>query len=343
MLPAFEAILGQDAAIRKLRSVLKNRRIPHALLFTGMDGVGKRTTAVMMARACNCLSCVQEAHGEGGAADETPASSGYPCGTCRFCVKIAEGMHPDVTIVEPENGTIKISQIRSLCDVLMLRPFECRMRVAIISDAHLMNPSAGNALLKTLEEPPAHTLLILTAHQTTDLLPTIVSRCQHIRFNPVSRAVLSDILMRQRGLGAEEASIISRLAGGSVSKAIGLKASWMHQRCWLMDELSRLHDSSLHIVLALSEKLSKNRDALPDVFEIMLSWFRDILVFSHDPDRVINQDALDGIREASGRYDSDQVYRSIRAVQMIQNHIQAKANVQLSLDHLLLSLKAFQQ
>ena len=90
-------------------------------------------------------------------------------------------------MIQPEGGVIKIAQIRNLCRILSMKPFEGETRVAILIDAHLMNPSAGNALLKILEEPPEQTLLILTARQTSDLLPTIVSRCQHIRFNPVSR------------------------------------------------------------------------------------------------------------------------------------------------------------
>ena len=207
-----------------------------------------------------------------------------------------------------------------------------------------MNASSSNALLKTLEEPPEHTLLILTAHQTSDLLPTIVSRCQHIRFNPVPRSALTEILIRQRGVENKEASVISGLAHGSVSKALGLKSSWMNKRRWIMAEMGKLKESSLHVILALSEKLSKNRDDLPDILEIMLSWFRDILIYPHDPEKVINQDMLDSIRDVSERYIPDRIYRSIQAVQTMLNRIQtSKTNVQLSMDYLLLRLKAFQQ
>ena len=148
-----------------------------------------------------------------------------------------------------------------------------------------------------LEEPPEQTLLILTARQSADLLPTIVSRCLHIRFNPVSRPALSGALIQHHGFGADEASIVAALAGGSFSRALSMKkATWMSWRGWLITELSRLGSSPFHVILALSEKLSKNRDALSDVFEIMLSWFRDILIVHLRSANVINRDRLEHVQ-----------------------------------------------
>jgi DNA polymerase-3 subunit delta' len=240
-------------------------------------------------------------------------------------------------LVQPEGGVMKIAQIRNLCRSLSMKPFEGETRVAILIDAHLMNPSAGNALLKILEEPPEQTLLILTARQTSDLLPTIVSRCQHIRFNPVSRTALCGALIRQHGFGADEASAVAALAGGSFSRALAMKYSaWMRRRDWLITELDRLGSSPLHVVLALSEKLSKNRDVLSDVFEIMFSWFRDLLVVACDPAKVINQDRLEIVREASRRHTADALIHGVDAVKTAQTHVEARTNVRLSMDHLLL-------
>lgn len=263
--------------------------------------------------------------------------SGYPCGQCGPCLRIAEGFHPDIALIQPEGGVIKIAQIRNLCRILSMKPFEGAMRVAILVDAHLMNHSAGNALLKILEEPPEQTLLILTARQTSELLSTIVSRCQHIRFNPVSRAALSEALVQHHEFGMDEASTVSALAGGSFSRALAMKHSvWMSRRDWLITELDRLGTSSLHVVLALSEKLSKNRDALSDVFEIMFSWFRDLLIVSRDPAKVINLDRLDLVRKASLRYPATALIHSVNAIKIAQTHVDARTNVRLSMDHLLL-------
>jgi len=322
--------------------ILRSGRIPHALMFTGSDGIGKQTAAMGMAMACNC-----EAYAMVGAhTDDQPETAdgfpSYPCGCCSSCKKVAAGIHPDVTLIHPEGGGIKIAQIRSLCQVLSMKPFEGRMRVAILCDAHLMNSSSGNALLKTLEEPPEQTLLILTARQTSDLLPTIASRCQHIRFKPVSREDLSKALIQDHGFNAEEASTVATLAGGSFSRAISMKQSWLIWRKWLIGELGRLSFSPLHVVLALSEKLASQRDSLSAIFEIMLSWFRDLMVFSCNSSKVINRDQWESIREASLKYTDYTLIHSVIAVQAAQNHIESKTNIQLSMDHLLLLLRQYQ-
>jgi len=316
--------------------ILKNGRIPHALLFTGIDGVGKRTAAVRLAMAANCMDYLALKRPVAMAGNpEKP--SGHPCGQCGPCLRIADGTHPDIALVQPEGGVIKIAQIRNLCRILSMKPFEGETRVAILIDAHLMNPSAGNALLKILEEPPEQTLLILAARQASDLLPTIVSRCQHIRFNPVSRTALSEALIRHHGFDTDEASTVAALAGGSFSRALAMKHSdWMRRRGWLIAELDRLGSSPLHVVLALSEKLSKNREALSDFFEIMFSWFRDLLIVASDPAKVINQDRLDLVQEASRRYTADELIHSVIAVKTAQAHVEARTNVRLSMDHLLL-------
>jgi DNA polymerase III subunit delta' len=339
-LSGFEPIVGQDQAHRALLRILKSGRVPQSLLFSGINGVGKRTTAVRLAMACNCIrNAAPQRQSDRSSSDNPEAFSNYPCGQCGPCLRIVAGKHPDITSVQPEAGVIKIGEIRNLCRILSMKPFEGHARVAILSDAHLMNPPASNALLKMLEEPPEHTLLILTARQSADLLPTIVSRCQHIRFNPVSRPVLSGTLIQHHGFGTDEASTVAALAEGSFSRALSMKKdTWMSWRGWLINELSRLDSSPFHVILALSEKLSKNREALSDVFEIMLSWFRDILVSTCDPALVINRDYLEYVKQASLRYARSDLIQSANAVKSAQANIEARTNVRLSMDHLLLRL-----
>jgi len=336
----FETIVGQNQALRPLHQILKSGRIPHSLLFSGIDGVGKRSAAVRLAMACSCTRYAARQRQSGRNSSENPEEfSDYPCGQCGPCLRIAAGIHPDIISIHPEAGVIKIGEIRNLCRILSMKPFEGLVRVAILTDAHLMNPPASNALLKMLEEPPEHTLLILTAKQSADLLPTIVSRCLHIRFNPISRPALSGALIQHHGFDPEEASVVAALAGGSFSRALSMKkTTWMRWRSWLITELSRLGSSPFHVVLAFSEILSKNRDALSDVFEVMLSWFRDILIFTCDPAHVINRDYLEQIREASRCCSKSGLVQSVDAVKTAQVHIEAKTNIRLSMDHLLLRL-----
>jgi DNA polymerase-3 subunit delta' len=191
-----------------------------------------------------------------------------------------------------------------------------------------------------LEEPPEQTLMILIAGQTADLLPTIVSRCQHIRFTPISRTVLSDALIHHQGVGANEAMAMASLAGGSFSRALTLKdPAWIARRDWVIAALSHLQNSPLHVVLALSEKLSKNRDTLSDLFDIMFCWFRDVLIVTRDPVKVMNLDRLDRVREAAGRFRPADVMDCVDALQTARAHVEARTNVRLSMDHLLLLIR----
>lgn len=312
--------------------------MPHALLLTGMDGIGKRTAALQLAMAVNCTAdfLLNTSH----PAPENPGKFPVlPCGRCPACLRIAEGIHPDIVWIHPEGGVVKIAQIRNLCDTLSMKAFEGKKRVAILVDAHLMNPSSANALLKMLEEPPEETLLILTAAQAADLLPTIVSRCQHIRFNPVSRQKLCQALIQHHGFSENEAHTVSALACGSFSRALAMKHSdWMVRRNWVINELKRIADAPMHVVLALSEKLSKNRDALPEVFEIMASWFRDLLVVMRDPSKIINRDRMKDIQTASRRHAAAVWLACINAVQTAQTRVDARTNVRLSMDCLLLMI-----
>ncbi|RPJ72983.1 MAG: DNA polymerase III subunit delta', partial [Desulfobacteraceae bacterium] len=191
-MPGFDAIIGQPRPIRILTRLLARGILPHALLFTGMEGVGKKTTAAAVIMACNCLGS-SEAEDD-GRGRMTPGAGG--CGTCAACRKIAAGSHPDLRRLAPAGGMIKIEPIRELCAFLNMKPFEARMRAVVITDAQALNPAAGNALLKMLEEPPPQTVMILTTAQAADVLPTIVSRCRQIHFAPLVRRDVAAILMR---------------------------------------------------------------------------------------------------------------------------------------------------
>src|ERR687898_467947 len=150
--------------------------LPPSLIFAGPDGVGKRGAALALAQLFNCVSPIDGA---------TPDA----CGTCAACRRIARGVHADVLVVEPgDSGSIKVDQARDAVERSAYRPFEGRRRVVIVDDADAMEASAQNALLKTLEEPPAGSTFVLVTARPDLLLPTVRSRCQRVRFTPLSPA-----------------------------------------------------------------------------------------------------------------------------------------------------------
>jgi DNA polymerase-3 subunit delta' len=318
--------------VRILAAFLQKRNIPHALLFTGIEGIGKKDAATAFAMACNCTG---EKPGLSEVIDDSTIKKDLPlavnpCGCCRSCRKIESGNHPDIIRIKPSGAFIRIDQIRGLCDTLAMKPYEARVRVVIISDAHAMNPSASNALLKMLEEPPDSSILILTACHISDLLPTIVSRCQHIRFNPVSVKSIETRLIENQGLAPDKASIIAAMANGSISRAFAMNnSSWINRRNWLIntigpdqfdqsDQPVALFSMSSGMLMAFAEMLKKNKDFLFDSLEIMKSWLRDLVIYNFHPEKIINKDLITKIQYASQKIDIKSLLLKIDAIQAAQ-------------------------
>jgi DNA polymerase-3 subunit delta' len=241
--------------------------------------------------------------------------------------------------VKPSGPFIKIDQIRSLCQTLALKPYEAKRRVVIISDAQAMNPAAGNALLKMLEEPPVRTILILVATHTSDLLPTVVSRCQQLRFKPISSKYLEAELVQKYGLDSKNARIITTMAGGSLSRALRMhRTHWISRRNWLIQEMDAISTGSVNRLLAFGEQLSKNKDILPDSLEVMKSWLRDLVVGQFNPERVVNQDLAQKIQQASQKMGIAVLLDKIDTIQATQNAIHAGTNLRLALEVMVLRL-----
>ena len=340
-MPGFESIVDQERVVRRLSNIKQKGTIPHALLFTGIEGVGKQETAKVFAMACNCLEerrlpYDSTADSIGPAAGMTQITS--PCGKCRTCRKINAERHPDVIFVRPEKGIIKISQVRDLCHMLSMKPYEARQRVVIISEAHAMNLEAGNALLKLLEEPPERTLLILTAPHSRNMLPTIISRCQHVRFKPISEKTLRSLLIDEYGIQTSEAEVLSVLANGSMKKAHSLvKTGWIFQRNWALSVLGDENPNEkgvkdIGLPLALAERMARRKDQIPDIFDIFMAWFRDVMIFPLAPEKIINKDMTGALRQASQQMDASSALSKFETVITAREMIESNANPRLALD-----------
>ena len=348
-MPGFESIVDQEKPVRLLSNIIQKGKIPHALLFTGIEGVGKKEAANIFAMACNCLAATltnqpfsdqSNVH----AGEDRPPS---PCGACKSCRKIISGNHPDVISVQPEKAHIRIGQIRDLCNMLVMKPYEAKYRVVIISDAHTLNPEAGNAMLKVLEEPPDRTVLVLTAHHLHDLLPTIASRCQHIRFNPISHDILMDVLVTKEGVSAREADLLATLAKGSLMGALSLAASgWIEQRDWILQLIGKEsfgQSSMAHVttLLAFSEKLAQEKDRLENALEILKIWFRDLMIYPLSPEMVVNKDFSHTLKRLSEETTTGDLLSAYDAIQSALEKINGNANPRLTLDVMMMKLTEF--
>ena len=345
-MPGFELLINQEQPIRILTTLLRNGTLPHALLFSGTAGVGKQATAVALAMACNCQGEVPEFKAEDRSDQDPVNSSGEfnlikmgACGVCKSCRKIAAGNHPDIIRIQPTGPFIKIDQIRALLQTLAMKPYEAITRVAILSETQTMNAAASNALLKILEEPPSRSMLVLIATRKSDLLPTIVSRCQHVGFNPIPNEKIASWLKNKHGLEQQAADILAAMANGSFSRArMMIRDNWLQRRKWVIEEMDRLSLQPIAHLFALAEKLSREKEALAESLEIIKVWFRDLIINQYDAEKIINCDVADIIENASQKNNLPDLLSKVDAVQETQNRLAANTNLRLTMESLLIQL-----
>jgi DNA polymerase-3 subunit delta' len=260
----FSSIVGHDRQVTILKRALANDALAHAYLFSGESGIGKRMTAIALAAAVNC----------------TAGGTDGGCGECPPCRRVASGSHPDVHYITPDGEEIKIDQIRQVQGDLALKPFEGLKKTLVVDSAERMNQASANAFLKTLEEPPGDTLIILITSMPQSLLPTIRSRCQEIRFQPLPRRVLTQALMQKRGLAEGDARFLAALAQGSMGRGLDMNAEQEQaerdQFAVLWAGLPRMTSGE---VLALAEGYAKDREQFDRMLAIGAECLRDALVY----------------------------------------------------------------
>jgi DNA polymerase-3 subunit delta' len=265
---ALKDIIGQEKTIAILHGILKRKRLASAYLFTGEAGIGKKTAAINFAKALNCLN-TSPASVEGPDAGLQPIlpSAHDACDACVSCHKIDAGTHPDVLIVEPEERLIRIEEIRAIEEALSFTPFEGKKKVVIVDDADTMNLAAANTFLKTLEEPPEDSLIILVASRPDSLLPTIRSRCSTITFHPLSLDSCRKILDGKVAADAIDEAV--RLSLGRPGLAVSRDIR--EDRDWFI---------GLFKAMLKAEKDSwADRQDMERWFDLVQTFMRDLAVF----------------------------------------------------------------
>ncbi len=259
-------LVGNEWAVELLRQQIMHGTTRHAYLFAGPSGVGRRTLALRLAQALNCTQ---------------PIEPGIPCGECRDCKQIEAMQHPDLNIIQAdsEGGTLKVDQVREARRMLTLKPYQSKYRVTVFLRFQEANDSAANALLKILEEAPWYVILVLTADYPEQLLPTIVSRCEVLRLNPLRLEKVESVLS-ERGPNQDQARLIAHISGGRLGYALRL----MQDSAALGFRDEKLNDVQLFTTatrvdkFSYAEKLSKDKGAMRNVLLLWLSYWRDVLL-----------------------------------------------------------------
>jgi len=316
----FDDIIGQDRALTVLKRMLSSDKIAHALLFSGITGVGKHTTARALTCALNC----------------TRIKADF-CGVCSACNKTAAGMHPDIIEIAPEKNTIKIDQIRSLQNNIIYAPVEGPWRVVLIDQAERMNKEAANCLLKTLEEPPRATVLILIASSSSRLLPTVLSRCQKISFAPLSAHTIRTLL-EQEGNSGETSRMAAAHAHGSLQRARQLLDGTLFEDFTRLASMLIQH-GTLDERFEIAAKLGKSPERLPDLLILLFEWLRDVHLCRHNvPAEHLFTPVQDGeLIHAAGQIETFRLNRMTEQVCRLMNDQHHTYNMQFGLESLLLS------
>lgn len=323
----FDAVIGQTKAKELLARSLDRHSVSHAYLFCGPSGVGKKHLAVAFAALVNCRN----------------PSGRNVCEQCPNCRKYMAGSHPDLLIIEPDGSFIKINQIRELKKTLSYPPFEAEHRVVLLTDIETMRKEAANSLLKTLEEPPPGTVLLLTANDGNRILPTIISRCHTIPFYPLPRTDLARKLAVDLDLPQDEAASLAVVAEGSLGRALLLhQKNLLPLRKNCVETLLALQPCGLNAVqtiFSLSADLSDLKDDLVELLDLLNSWFRDIVVFqAGEKARIMNLDLVPSLEAASQRWNLQRLSANIDKIGHAKKQLGRNCNRALVCETLLFGL-----
>ena len=317
----FNGILGQDINIEVLRRSLRNGKTAHAYLFHGPAGCGRRLTALALTEAMFCGK------------DEG-------CGKCPPCRKLSAGQHPDLRIIEPDGMFIKIEQIRELQRELSLRPYEAPRKVCIIEATERLHPAAANALLKTLEEPPGNALIILLAENRDSVLPTILSRCQQLRFAPLGEQLVEQLLTA-RGMGSEAARVAASLAEGSMTKALAVgESETLAERSKSIESVLNLSLQDVSTLFRVSEVLAKEKENALGLLEMLQSFFRDLLLMHNGSSQIVNFDMETLLQREAARLSTEAVLERLGHIAQARHSILRNVNTRLALEVLFMRLAA---
>jgi len=320
-------LIGHEWAVDMLKKHVVNGTTRHAYLFAGPPGLGRRSLALRFAQALNC---------------QTPITTGIPCGQCRDCKQIEAMQYPDLSVVQAdsEGGTLKVDQIRDARRSLTLKPYVANYRVALFLRFQQANDNAANALLKTLEEAPSYAVLILTADNPEQLLPTIVSRCEVLRLRPLNIEAVQKEL-ESRGLEIGQAKLIAHISGGRFGYALRLieNDSLLEKRDQRLNDLLTLIPASRVEKFAYADKLAKDKESMRQAILIWLSYWRDVMLRTARAESpLVNVDRNMEIEDLADRMDLSSARRVVSGLENTLEKMERNVNSRMLAEVLLLDL-----
>ena len=323
----FQDIIGQEHMTGHLQNAIRMGKVSHAYIIQGEAGSGKKLLADTFAAALQCE--------EGGI---------EPCGHCQSCKQAVSGNHPDIRRVTHEKASISVDDIRlQLNNDILVKPYSRPYKVYIIDEAEKMTEQAQNAMLKTIEEPPAYAVILLLTVNAKLLLPTILSRCILLNVRPVARGQITKLLTEHYGIAGFMADVAADFADGVPGKAIAYAQSgeFVNLKDEVIRLLRRLDSMSAEEIYKKVKEWAGSKPAIPDILSLIQLWYRDILVMksTDGAGRLVFREEERELASRAGNMSYGQIEDCLKAIETIKQRMNANVNLEVSLEMLLYTIK----
>ncbi len=324
----FKNIIGHESVVESLQNALMLDKVSHAYILEGEEGSGKMTMAEAFAMALQC---------EKGGKDA--------CMNCPSCRQTLTRNHPDIIFLQQtKEKLISVEDIRQqVNNTITIKPYGNKKKVYIIEHAERMNDAAQNALLKTIEEPPAYAVVILLTTNKELLLPTIRSRCVAMQMHPVPDELVCQYLQTVLGVSEDQASLCAAFAQGNIGKAANLSGSedFMQIKLATLQLMKRIRDIDLYELTQAVKHITEYKLRITDYFDLMTIWYRDVLVYkaTSDANRLVFRDEVYDIKKQANISSYEGIQKIIDAILVAQTRINSNVNLELSLELMLLTIK----
>ena len=327
-MPGFEEIVGHEQIVTHLKSAMKLGKVSHAYILSGEKGCGKKLLADVFAETLQC---------EKGGTE--------PCGSCHSCVQAQSGNHPDIIhLMHEKPNSISVDDVRTqIVNDVLIKPYSGKYKIYIVPDAEKMTAAAQNALLKTIEEPPAYAVILLLANNASALLPTILSRCVMLSLKPVADDKVKQYLMEHVQVPDYEADVCVAFAQGNIGKAAMLAGSEHFNE--IKDEAVRLLKNidtmELGDLVEAVKRISAYKIEITDYLDILMIWYRDVLIYkaTMNIDRLIFGEEIDSIRERAKKSSYEGIELILESLEKAKARLKANVNFDLVMELLFLTIK----
>lgn len=324
----FRDIIGQEQIKAHFKTMVESGQVSHAYIIHGEQSSGKDFIARIFATALQCER------------KETA-----PCGECRSCKQAANGNQPDIIFVQHEKpNTIGVEDIRTqIVNDMGIKPYSSPYKIYIVNEAEKMTPQAQNALLKTLEEPPAYGMIILLTTNVDSFLPTILSRCIVLNMKPVPDALVTKFLMEELNVPDYKAEVCTAFARGNIGKAKALATSEEFEQIKsdAVSLLKYVKEMDLADLVTTIKKITEYKFQIKDYLDIIMVWYRDVLLLkaTNDANHLIFKEEIQYIRKVAVNSSYEGLETIIRAIETAKSRLDANVNFDLTMELMFLVIK----